>query len=67
MQFTHAIYTLYNYTIGYLQILIGYCLNSYVITTLFSYIFYVTSTILIWYSIIHLLFDTPCLKNNWVF
>ena len=51
--------------IGYLQI--GYCLNSYRVTALFSYILFVTSTILTGYSIIHLLFDTPCLKNNWVF
>ena len=33
---------------------------------LFFYIFYVTSTVLIGYSIILLLFDTPCLKSNWV-
>jgi len=37
------------------------------ITELFSYIYHVTSTNLIGYSIIHLLFDAPCFKNNWVF
>ena len=37
------------------------------LTELFSYYFHVTSTILIEYSSIPLLFDTPCLKNNWVF
>jgi len=46
-----------NKLIGYLQILIGYCLNSYWVTSLFSYICYVTSTILIGYSIIHFLFE----------
>ena len=37
------------------------------VTELFSYILYVTSTILIGYAIIPLVFDTPCLNNNWVF
>ena len=53
--------------IGYLQILIGYWQNSHGVTSLSSYTFYVTSTILIGYIIMPLLFDTPCLKNNWVF
>ena len=35
-------------------------------TELFSFIFNVTSTILIEYSIIPLLFDTPYLKNSWI-
>jgi len=37
------------------------------LTELFSYLFYLTSTILIGYSVIPLLFNTPCLKNNWIF
>ena len=35
--------------------------------TILVYIFYVTQTYLIGYSIIPLLIDTPSLKNNWVF
>jgi len=35
-------------------------------TELFSFIFYVTSTILIEYSIIPLLFDTHYLKISWI-
>ena len=57
--------------IGYFPLkvkLIGYLSKHHMgVTELFSYIFYVTLTILIGYSIIMLLIDTPCLKNNWVF
>ena len=50
--------------IGYVEILIG----SYRVTELFSYIFYVTLSILIEYStILCFLIDTPWLKNIWVF
>jgi len=53
--------------IGYLLFLVGYLENSYKVTQLCPYIFYITLAILIGYPLILMIFVTLCLDNNGVF
>jgi len=62
--FLNWVNTLESKLIGYLQNFNWVLVKFIWVTEPFSYIFYATSAILIGYSIICLLFDTPCLKKK---